>query len=153
MGEKPLPVESWSLWKLILIPTLLLLAWSLIPTFYPQYSSIALAINIFLILIGVVGFVLVGRGRRRIGQILFGNSFFLLILAMGARGWFVIVGNVGLWALWTSVILAAYFLASVYRSSPLSFDFKEISDEWACSFLLDIICNHRSRQLEKSNDC
>ena len=111
--DKPLPVENWRLWKLILLPAVFFGIWLLLPTFYPSYSLPALIVCIFLMIVGIVGFVMVGRGRRRLGQIAVVNAWFLLMFTMGARGWFVIVGNVVLWALWTTLLLTAYILAWV----------------------------------------
>lgn len=109
--NKPLPADNWPIWKLIIVPAVLFGLWALLPTLYPSYSTAALFISISLVILGIAGVVLVGRGRRRLGQTLFGNAFFLLILAMGARGWFVVVGNTTTWAFWMAIIIAAYVLA------------------------------------------
>ena len=45
------------------------------------------------------------------GQILFGNAIFLIMLVIAARAWLLIVGNVALWALWMTLLLGAYLLA------------------------------------------
>ena len=111
MSEKPLPIEKWSLWKLILVPFVIFGIWAAIPVFYPFYTPLSLIIGIFLTTLGVAGAVLVGRGRRRWGHIAFGNALFLIMLTTSARAWLIIVGNVVIWALWMTLLLAAYVLA------------------------------------------
>jgi MFS family permease len=111
MTEKPLPVEKWRLWKLILVSAVFFGIWTSLPTLYPNYSPAALIIGIFLTIVGTAGAVLVGRGRRRLGQIAVANALFLLILTLGARAWLLLVGNVWTWAIWITFLLAAYILA------------------------------------------
>ncbi|MFV9674882.1 MAG: hypothetical protein ACNYZI_05815 [Anaerolineales bacterium] len=113
MIEKSPPAEKLSLWKLILFPFVILGCFAALAILYPGYSPIALTLGILLTTVGVMGAVLISRGRRRLGQIAVVNAWFLLMFTMGARGWFVIVGNVVLWALWTTLLLIAYILAWV----------------------------------------
>lgn len=111
MNDKPLPVENWSLWKLILVPFVVLGIWASMSIFIPYFSPLAFFIGLLLTIAGVVGFILVSRGKRRMGQILFGNAIFLIMLVIAARAWLLIVGNVALWALWMTLLLGAYLLA------------------------------------------
>jgi hypothetical protein len=111
MQDKPLPAEKMSLWVLAFITYLVLGPFAALATFIPNYSSIFLILSILLTTIGAIGAILVGRKRRRLGQLLFANAFFLLFLMLGARAWLKIVGNVSLWAVWMVLILIAYCLA------------------------------------------
>jgi hypothetical protein len=110
MNEKPLPAEKWSFWKLVLVTYFVLGPFATLATFYPDYSPAALILGIFLTTVGAAGAVLVGRKRRRLGHIAFGNAYFLLFLTIGARAWYMIVGNIYLWVIWMTIILAAYIL-------------------------------------------
>lgn len=111
MSEKPLPIEKWSLWKLILFPLVIIGIWAALPIFYPYYSPGVLIIGILLTTLGIVGIVMVGRGRRRWGHIAFYNAFFLLLFTFGARAWLLIIGKVWLWLLWMTILFAFYILA------------------------------------------
>jgi len=113
MTDKPLPVEKWHLWKLILVSAVFFGIWTALVAFYPNYSPVALIIGGVLTIVGTAGAVLVGQGRRRLGQIAAVNAWLLLMFTLGARGWFVIVGNVVLWALWMTLLLITYVLAWV----------------------------------------
>lgn len=111
MTDKPLPVEKWHLWKLILVSAVFFGIWTALVAFYPNYSPVALIIGGVLTIVGTAGAVLVGQGRRRLGHIAAVNAWLLLMFTLGARGWFVIVGNVVLWALWMTLLLITYVLA------------------------------------------
>lgn len=111
MSDRPLPAEKMRSWKLALITYLAFGPFAALATLIPNYSLAALIIAISLSTIGAAGAVLVGRKRRRLGHIAFGNAYFLLFLTIGARAWYMIVGNNYLWALWTTLLVAAYILA------------------------------------------
>ncbi len=113
MSDKPLPIEKWSLWKVILMPFGFFGIWAAFPIFYPYYSPAALIIGVFLVVVGVVGAVLISRRRRRLGQIAFSNAFLLIMFTTAARAWLVVIGKVWLWALWMILLLPLYFLAWV----------------------------------------
>ncbi len=111
MIDKPLPVENWRLWKLVLVPCAVFAPFVALIAFIPNYSLIALIVGISLSTIGAIGAVLVGRGRRRAGQIAYGNAFLLIMFSLGARAWFIIIKSVYLWAVWMFVLLVIYLLA------------------------------------------
>lgn len=111
MSDKPLPIEKWSLWKVILLPFGFFGIWAAFPIFYPYYSTAALIIGVFLVVVGVVGAVLINRRRRRLGQIAFSNAFFLIMFTTAVRAWQVVISKVWLWALWMTLLLTLYFLA------------------------------------------
>lgn len=111
MIDEPLPVENWRLWKLVLVPCAVFAPFAALVAFIPEYSLVALVVGVLLSAIGAVGAVLVGRGRRRAGQIAYGNAFLLMMFSLGARAWFVIIKSVYLWAVWMFVLLGIYLLA------------------------------------------
>ena len=111
MKNKPLPVESWSLWKVVLFPFVVYGIWASLMIFYPNYSPMFFFIGLLLTIAGVAGFILARRGQRRTGQIFFAHSFFLILFFTGARAWLVIIGNVALWVLWMTLLLGIYILA------------------------------------------
>ena len=111
LKNKPLPVESWSLWKVILLPILVLGSLASLMILYPKYSPLSFFIGLLLTIAGVIGFILGSRGQRRTGQLFFAHALFLIMLGTAARAWLVIIGNVAIWALWMSLLLGVYFLA------------------------------------------
>jgi len=111
MKNKPLPVESWSLWKVVLFPFVVFGIWASLMILYPNYSPLSFLIGVLLMITGVAGFILARRGQRRKGQIFFAHSFFLILFVTAARAWLVIIGNVVLWALWMTLLLGIYLLA------------------------------------------
>jgi hypothetical protein len=111
MKNKPLPVESWSLWKVVLFPFVLFGIWASLMIFYPNYSPLSFFIGLILTIAGVAGFILASRGQRRKGQIFFTQAFFLILFVTAARAWLMIIGNVALWALWMTLLMGIYLLA------------------------------------------
>ena len=111
LNDKPLPVESWSLWKVILVPFVVYGIWASLSIFIPYFTPPACFIGLLLTMAGVAGFILVSRGQRRTGQIIFYHAFFLIMLVIAARAWLVIIGNVALWALWMTLLMGIYLLA------------------------------------------
>jgi hypothetical protein len=109
--DKPLPVENWGLFKLILAPLALFGIWALIIIFFPQYSPIALAFGLLLLFAGIAGFILVGYGYRRLGQIGFSNALYLSMFALSARHWMSILDNLYLWGVWMAVLFSIYVFA------------------------------------------
>ena len=111
MKDKPLPVESWSLWKVVLFPFVVFGIWASLSIFIPYFTPLAFFIGLLLTIAGVAGFILASRGQRRKGQIFLYHAFFLIMLVIAARAWLVIIGNVALWALWMTLLLGIYILA------------------------------------------
>jgi len=111
MKNKPLPVESWSLWKVVLFPFVVFGIWASLSIFIPYFTPLAFFIGLLLTIAGVAGFILASRGQRRKGQIFFTQAFFLILFVTAARAWLVIIGNVALWVLWMTLLLGIYILA------------------------------------------
>ena len=111
MNDKPLPIDNWSYFKVFLVSILLFGIWALFPIFYPDFSAASLVSGVFLAMIGVVGALLVKQGNRRLGQIAFGNSLYLIMLSTAIRAWSLIIGEFWPWVFWTGILIFLYVLA------------------------------------------
>jgi len=128
MNNKNLPIDKWSYFKVFLLYFLLFGVWVLFPIFIPRFSQVSLIIGIVLVVAGVWGSMLVRRGKRRLGQILVSNAFYLAMFVTAARVWYVVIGSFWPSLLWISILVALYVLAwtlPTINSKLSTFLFKE----------------------------
>lgn len=111
MNNKNLPIDEWSYFKVFLLYFLLFGVWVLFPIFIPRFSQISLIIGIVLVVAGVWGSLLVRRGKRRLGQILVSNAFYLAMFITAARVWYVVIESFWPSFLWISILFVLYVLA------------------------------------------
>ncbi len=111
MIDKPLPIDKWNYFKVFLLYFILFGVWGLFPVFIPHFSLVSLIIGIALVIAGVWGAVQVRRGKRRFGQILVSNAFYLTMFVTAARAWYVIIGSFWPWLFWISILFLFYLLA------------------------------------------
>jgi hypothetical protein len=92
-----LPASNWSWWKVATMALFTFGSLSVLLTFYPYYLRSALIISLVLSISGVlvsVRFIVV---KDWVGQVIFINSWLLLLLGIAIRSWTYIIPVFWLW--------------------------------------------------------
>lgn len=89
--------RQWPLWQLVPMVLVVFGILGALLAVLPDYSPIALGIAAVLVLSAVLA-VALGAGRSSWWhQIVYGNSFFLLMLGLAIRAWNAVIPAIGLW--------------------------------------------------------
>lgn len=111
-GEMPM-------WKTVLLIGVSIGGLTVVLSFYPSFSLLALTFGIVLTLISLVSAVVIGEDRKTLKGIFYANSWLLLFLGLAIRAWGELLSGILIPSI---VLLGLYLLAWLIpaRKSSLS---------------------------------